>query len=363
MPLTAGHLGHLLPVMRRSLIEDELRRRIREGVYAPGARMPSHRDLLKELDVSSATLQLAFDRLIEQGYVEPRGAQGTFVSELLPHQSTYAMVLPDDAERGTLNRYWGTAKRVAEEWKDSKTRIRVYGISGQRSDSAGHRQLCQDLAEGALAGVIFIHPPFFLEGSPVFASPIPRVCIGGGALRDLASFGCSLVTISDDDVPSRIVHHFQAAGRRRMAALTAVGISEGVRAEYQPLLRTFGLETRPEWWLGLPIEPLGAVSARTVTHLLLSGTARQRPDCLLITDDNLVPHATAGVIDAGLDLPQDLSIAAHANYPWPTLATVPCLRFGPDMHAQVRAAVAEIDRLTAGGTPGIVNVPMDFRVT
>lgn len=322
--------------------------------------MPSHRVLQEELGASSVTLQRAFDRLVEQGYVDPRGTQGTFVADLLPHHSTYAMVLPDDPERGTWNRFWSTAKRVAEEWHDSQSRFRVYCTSGQRADSAGHRRLCQDLADGGLAGIIFIHVPFFLDGSPIFASSVPRVCIGGGSAREIALYGMSSVTISDGDVPARIVRNFHAAGRRRFAALTALTVCEEIKSVYQPLLRSLGMETRPEWWLGLPVEPTMALSARTVAQLLLSGPERQRPDCLLITDDNLVPHATAGVIDAGIE-PRTITIAAHANYPGPTMAAVPCQRFGPDMVDQVRAAIAEIAYLAAGGQPRNISVQIDFQ--
>jgi DNA-binding LacI/PurR family transcriptional regulator len=250
---------------------------------------------------------------------------------------------------------------VAEEWSEGDVRFRTYCITGQRMDAAAYRRLCDDLADGGLAGIVFVNTPFYLEGSPIFASAVPRVCIGGGDLRDTAVYGYSQVNLSEGDVPGRIVRRFQAAGRKRMACLAALTVSGPLHAQYQPILRSLGMETRPEWWLGLPVDPVGAASARTVAHLLLSGPERLRPDCLLIADDNLVPHATAGVQDAGLRVPEGVDIAAHANYPGPTLAAVPCLRFGPDMAAQVRAAVAEIAALAAGGKPRIIGVPLEFR--
>ncbi len=206
-------------------------------------------------------------------------------------------------------------------------------------------------------------PPHFLDGSPIFAHPVPRVCIGGGDAEVIARYNMSLMTIADGDVPSQIVRHFHAAGRSRLAALTALTVTRKFHSTYKPLLRSLGMETRQEWWLGLPIEPTTALTARTVTHLLLSGSERQRPDCLLITDDNLLPHATAGAIDAGLELPRELTIIAHANYPGPTKSAIPCLRYGPDMEANVRAAVAEISHLAAGGKPRNIDVPNVFGET
>lgn len=337
-----------------------MRRRIREGLYGPGSRMPSHRELQRELGASSVTLQRAFDALSEQGYVEARGAQGTFVARLLPHRSTIAIVFPDEPGRGGWNRYWSTARRVAEEWSEGDARFRTYCITAQRQDSAAHRRLCQDVAAGVLAGIVFVNTPFFLAGSPIFAADLPRVCIGGAA-PDMAVYGYSLVNMVGGDIPARIVGRFAAAGRRRVAAITALSMAGELRAAYQPLLRKAGLETRPEWWLGLPVDPTNAASARTVAHLLVAGPERQRPDALLITDDNLVPHATAGVVDAGLGGTGAIDIIAHANYPGPTLAALPCLRFGPDMTAQLRAAIGELAALAAGGAHRVVLVPVELR--
>ncbi|MBN8524650.1 MAG: winged helix-turn-helix transcriptional regulator [Planctomycetes bacterium] len=344
----------------REELADELRRRIREGRYAAGARMPSHRELQRELGASSVTLQRAFDRLVEQGYVEPRGVQGTFVAALLPHDSLVAIVFPDEPGRGGWNRYWTTAKRVAEEWRDGSARFRIYCITGQRPDAAAHRRLCEDAERGVIAGMLFVHPPFFLAGSPVFSSRLPRVCIAGSE-SDMSAYACSLVSMVDGDVPERIVAKFKDSGRRRLAVLCGFGAVEALRRRWLPLLRQAGIETRDDWWLPLPVDPSGAVCARGVARLLCSGGDRQRPDCMLIADDNLVPHATAGIRDAELGDPGAIAIAAHANYPGPTISVLPCLRYGPDMTAQLRTAVNELGALAAGGSPRNIKVSYELR--
>ncbi|TXH81649.1 MAG: PLP-dependent aminotransferase family protein [Rhizobium sp.] len=52
---------------------------IAEGRLAPGSRMPSVRALASELGLSRGTVNLAYQILAEEGYVEFRGAAGTFV--------------------------------------------------------------------------------------------------------------------------------------------------------------------------------------------------------------------------------------------------------------------------------------------
>ncbi len=82
---------------------------------------------------------------------------------------------------------------------------------------------------------------------------------------------------------------------------------------------------------------------------------------MLVTDDTLVPYATAGVLDAGLRPPQDLLVAAHANFPGPTHAAFPCQRFGVDVIALLHACIEEIRRLVGGAKPRTRAVPRVIR--
>ncbi len=52
---------------------------IAEGRLAPGDRVPSVRTLASELGLSRGTVNLAYQILAEEGYLEFRGAAGTFV--------------------------------------------------------------------------------------------------------------------------------------------------------------------------------------------------------------------------------------------------------------------------------------------
>lgn len=56
-----------------------VRRDIRQGVLAPGTRLPSKRALAGHLSVSVSTVEQAYDMLVSEGYVEPRPGSGFFV--------------------------------------------------------------------------------------------------------------------------------------------------------------------------------------------------------------------------------------------------------------------------------------------
>lgn len=326
-------------------IEDELRRRILDGTYAPGTTIPTRRDLTRELDVSSATLQAAVDRLIEQGFLLPHGKLGTTIAERLPNRACYAIVFGDEPEQGGWNRFMSAQLREARSFADGHgRRFKAYCLPNGDQASAAHQQLWADLRDNGLAGILFATPPHFLAGSPVMTATVPRVCVGPSDM-DPSLFGS--VALVPDPIP-RILQRFAGNGRKRLAAICTCGTADQWK-RHAAEARRHGLATRQEWWLGMHVSPLHAPIARTVTHLLFTLPPDERPDCLLIDDDNLVLHATNGVLDAGIRVPGDLEVMAHANFPHPTVAAVPCERFGVDVHGLLAAALDELDRQRAGG--------------
>ena len=68
------------------------------------------------------------------------------------------------------------------------------------------------------------------------------------------------------------------------------------------------------------------------------------PDALLITDDNLVGPATAGLKALGIRCPTDVEVVAHANFPWPTASALPITRIGFDANQLLHLGIADLDR-------------------
>jgi GntR family transcriptional regulator/MocR family aminotransferase len=70
------------PIYRQ--IAEALQGLIRRGQFAPGARMPSTRDLALRLNVSRFTMEKVYQELARQGVVTPVRANGTFVNSFEP---------------------------------------------------------------------------------------------------------------------------------------------------------------------------------------------------------------------------------------------------------------------------------------
>ncbi|MGZ7031932.1 MAG: GntR family transcriptional regulator, partial [Thermoanaerobaculia bacterium] len=84
----------MIPMFRQ--IYGAIREEILSGRLAAGSRLPPSRELAADLAVSRTTAVLALEHLEAEGYVDGRGAAGTFVVDL---------VLPSDRSANEKKRF------------------------------------------------------------------------------------------------------------------------------------------------------------------------------------------------------------------------------------------------------------------
>src|SRR5579885_2581540 len=73
----------------------KMRTAIQDGFFPPATRLLPSRDLAKRLGIARNTVTMAFQQLIDEGYLEARTGSGTFVAAELPK----VPALPHAAER------------------------------------------------------------------------------------------------------------------------------------------------------------------------------------------------------------------------------------------------------------------------
>ncbi|MEP0773583.1 MAG: GntR family transcriptional regulator [Acidobacteriota bacterium] len=120
------------PIWRQ--IEEQVRQLVGAGVVAPAAPLPSVRDLARALRVNPATVAKAYQRLCEQGVLEVRRGEGTFVAAHVPRQ--------DEARRrellaGAARRYVAAAAGVGASQEEAVTSVRAAwadGLAGERGE-------------------------------------------------------------------------------------------------------------------------------------------------------------------------------------------------------------------------------------
>jgi len=96
---------------------------------------------------------------------------------------------------------------------------------------------------------------------------------------------------------------------------------------------------------GLKVEPfaiqtnsiLDPAGIKRAAHLLGMLGPQLRPDGLIVTDDNLIAGAAAGLAAAGLRVPRDIQVVAHWNFPLPPPKDVPFQWLGFDSAEVLKA--------------------------
>jgi GntR family transcriptional regulator/MocR family aminotransferase len=83
----------------QSQIRQKLVDAILQGVYATGTRLPSTRKLAGQLGVARNTVVLAYEQLIEEGYLESRERSGIFVNEMILEGRIGFSGRPSDSSR------------------------------------------------------------------------------------------------------------------------------------------------------------------------------------------------------------------------------------------------------------------------
>ena len=338
-PLLAGR-----PPERSNQIVTDLRRQITSGRLAPGDQLPTRAEIETKFGASSVTVQRALHRLRRDGFITVNGRRGTYVAPRPPHLTRYALVFPNEpTEASSWVRFWTALENEADAMpRRAGVKISCYYSVNNHADSDDYWRLLDDVEAHRLAGIIFASAPFMLEGSPILEEPgIPRVGIMTEPWRD------SVPAVANDGESflERAVDYLAGKGRRRLAAIMPPGHTLA-RAKLEPLARRHGMTLHP-YWVQL-VTYHAPEAAGGVAHLLMHEGQHERPDGLIIGDDNLVEHATAGLIAAGVRVPEDIEVVAHCNFPWPTPSVVPVRRLGFDARAVLQSAMECLGRQRQG---------------
>lgn len=305
-------------------VVERIKAMIVAGDARPGNRLPTQRALQRTLGTTKVTVQRAFDLLSEQGFIYSGGSRGTFVSSHPPHVFRYALVLPAVHEPGNWSAFWTSlaAESVAAEKKNG-CRIAVFhGVDAGFQSPDASRLLCE-METHQLAGVIFAFPWRYLDGTPLFrVANVPKVAI----MSEPAGDSVPALRLDYQSFFDRALDYLVNRGRKRIAALNPILLARDYETAFLTGLKNRGLEGKLAWWL--PVSLGTPETARAYTRLLVASEPANRPDALIISDDNLVDHVLAGLEDSGVRVPEDLEILAHGNFPLVNPSGPPLRRLG-----------------------------------
>lgn len=330
---------------KRSKVYEFFRRQILAGRLQAGAQLPAQTALAAQFKVSPVTVQRSIEALVQQGFVRTQPRGGTFVAERPPHLCRYGLVFVDTPE---LPQTWtlfhnALANEAISLSRSNGWRIDAYhGVDGH-VDCDAYQRLLDDVREGILGGVIIAAYPSALLSTPLLQDPdLPRVAIMG--VPGIA--GIPRVWVDLEGLVDRALDELAATGRRRVAIVLSDGMYRHCPDYYLPALQKRGFPAHPWWIQILERRPVEAV--RHAVQLLMRPGQTDRPDALLVLDDNLVENACAGLVAAGVRVPDEVSVVAHCNFPWPPPAVLPLRRIGFDARQVLVSSVECINRQRRG---------------
>ena len=330
------------PVKRRQLIS-ELRQQIVDGRYRPAHTLPTQEELARTFRVSKPTVQQAIRRLAQDGFVVTRGRNGTSVAAHPPHLYHYGLVFLQQDTVLDVSQFLFALRREADTLsRQGPRQFKIYYGVEPRADNAEYRRLLADLDANRVAGLVFPWAPLGWKDTTIIQNPaIPRVVFASDPSPYFMCLSMDMQSFADMGLEA-----LRTQGRRRVAALIISEAGEVTATMIHEAAKKRGMTCPPEWIQA--VDPNFSHWAASQTRLLVRSPAALRPDGLLITDDNLTEHATAGLLAAGLRVPEEISVVTYCNAPWPTRCLVPARRLGFDVRDILRTSMEMIDRRIAG---------------
>lgn len=344
------------PPAKQDAIIGWLREEILQGHLGPGDRLPPRTVFEKQFQTTSVTVQRAFDRLVEDGFIAVQSRQGTFVAAHPPHLHHYALAFPQQESAPGWVYFWTVLMQVARQFpQDTPDVLSLYTGINPQHPGPDYALLVDDVQNQRLAGIIFASPVFPLTETPILTTPGPaRV-----SFATASQHGVPAVSMDQDAFLERAADYLATRGCRRLAVITVPGMGSDRLAALEARAAEHGIQRHPRWTQVAPLsDPAWATNlALTLFH----GPAADRPDSLLITDDNLVEYACQGLLQLGLTVPEAVTVVAHCNFPPPVPAVLPVARLGYDLEYLLRVCLENLAHQRAGQTvPELTRIPPRF---
>lgn|GEM_PF-1009202 len=333
-------------------IADDLRHQLATGRLTPGMKLPRRLEMQRIYDSSPTTIQSAMDRLIADGIIETHGRRGTFVTRNAPLVSNLALVF-HASRNDTLhwNRFYEALVTSAAAWQqEPPLRFITYHCTPSGEPNPESQWLQTDMRALKFGGIINITgmlPDNMLEWQRKFTLPLVVVTVTGAKTRAPAH-----VYLSYTSFLERAVEHLARQGRKRIGILVDPGMWFNVEeTAFEQTVARCGVEARQHHRQMVSVTT--PICARSASRLMMHLPPDDRPDGLIIADDNFGSHAVQGLQDAGVQIGADVSLVVHANFPSVSeFRDIPVTRLGFNARTVLESAVQIVNRWRETGVAG-----------
>ncbi len=326
-----------------------LRREILTNLQ-PGQRLSTARELAQRFRVNYHTIREGLSALAQEGLIERRVGRGIFVGDLAKHRHVAVLVERDISDSHASYFYRRVPQRLVRFLRHNGFSARLYIDEVPVGDESLRPVACTEFLEAAmrhqLCGLaVLVTPPHpFAQWCPCFetlrADRVPVVAERGKIAEEIEAR-------VDFDYRTAVrmgTQHLLDRGCRRIALLEfrlpPCRLEDGNRDEmaegFLAAMASSGVEINPRW-VRRNLHPC-TPGAGWEDFRRIWTAQREKPDGLLICDDNLFPGAATAICQLGIRVPGDLAVVSHfvrgnsnVTVPFP----VTKLEFDPDLYVQV----------------------------
>lgn len=316
---------------RHRAVADALRKRVSEGSFPGGSKLPALREIADEFAVSTMTVRQAIRTLEREGHIYTIAGVGAFVRPLPPPKSAPPRMLAFIAMDLTSAFDMSIARGVERACQSRGWAVQILDAHlDVQLETRNMLRLPQSGARGAI-----VLPPWDPENIDALfeiqSADFPLVLVD----RTVPGFAADLVESDHEQGAYTGTRHLIQHGHRQILMVThrpgASSVTARIRG-YERALRDAGINPRPDWkaWITHAVQIAGLREGhrwKGGCHAVLPLLRELRPPVGVLAID---AYSCWGVYEAcqqlGLRIPHDVSVVgfddseiAHAISPPTTI--------------------------------------------
>lgn len=327
--------------VKQSTILKSLRTEIIKGFYPPGERLPTRDDMERRFKASRVTIQRAFHDLIREGFVQPKGRNGTFVSSTPPHLYTFAMIFPPETHLRQNNDAFIRALYKEAHWRsmEGPQNVLYFGQIRSMKDYRLYEALFQSLKVKQYAGLILVNGLNPLSESIVEEhSSYAKVSL----TNKTSTATKPAIELDKGAFFQRAFERFDGLNRSRIALICGGEDWSAEMVLFEKTCKDYKFHTEEGWIYHVAEQTRGVLTG--VLQFMLGGSPDTRPDAILVMDESLVDEILRILDGLGIRPGVDIAIVTQTYFPWTLTKSQAIHRLGYDIRAAMSNCYSHINQ-------------------
>jgi DNA-binding LacI/PurR family transcriptional regulator len=301
-------------------IQDSIISYVRDGIvsgeFKPEQRLKGREYFCDKFNTTPITVQRAFNKLVERGFVTAEKSVGTFIAErptCLRQVAFLFAAVPGDRNWTSFSQL--VVDSVSTIEKSAGVIVKCYFGMGHTGDNLEvFDEFLQDLACGTLVAAVYLAELRYFRSIAWKGVDIPYYDVAQPGQAQ----GNPRIELTKQEYYEKGISKFKALGRTKIAIITLEIFITEHEDMVKDVFKRNGLEYYEHFVQSFNLELLTEEKPFWIERflkLLFSLPESERPDGIFITDDNFVGRTCRSLVNIGINPGVDVELVGHANFP------------------------------------------------